>query len=296
MRHALVALYLALIAYILHPSRPREEPGRPAGEAPVRVEPETPGARAEQQQTGQQEPTKQEPAKPGWAPPAGALSPVPTTPVVAELGLEKLPQPTQPEPQPQPRIAALAEAVEESGATQATPQGAETGEAVERLIRQELTRLACLAGKPERAWGKKSRAAVRRFSRRAKPKHPGEPNAALLGLLRAYPANYCKLCRPGSPACSIEATGALPKRSELTPEPREPEAPSSYLPPWMREKATQAEDAPAGEAAPEAGEPQPQVQPTPRKRSRSVSRNYSAQRSQWRARRWPTINGWPAGR
>jgi hypothetical protein len=168
-------------------------------------------------------------------------------------------------------------------------------------VQKELARLACLTGEAEPNWGKKSRSALRRFVRRAKPREADGPDQALLTLLRGYPENYCKSCRPGQAACSIEATGSTPKQAETTagassaPAPAPAPAPAdthSYLPPWMQgKKLAKAveEDAPILSDAPIVAPSAPEVKKVLRRRS-------SNSRRPQRRRKWPAISGWPAGR
>jgi hypothetical protein len=114
---------------------------------------------------------------------------------------------------------------------------------LESAVQKELTRLACLSGRPERGWGSRSRAALRRFVAKAKPKDGNTPSEALLRAMRGYPANYCK---PGerTPRKRADAT----PRSEIVVTPLSPQGEVSpelsYLPPWMVEggKVTQVEE------------------------------------------------------
>jgi hypothetical protein len=183
---------------------------------------------------------------------------------------------------------------------------AESKESIERLVQKELRRLACLTGKPERNWGKRSRAALRRFALRARPKTDHDTDEGMLRLLRAYPANYCKSCSPGQAACEIDITGALSAHSNNAIATSDPDAPPpAYLPPWMR-----AGDAlnPADEAASEQVAPTGPIKPGPaseakkRRRRKSMSHRgvrrghrSAITRPQWR-RSWPSLSYWPRGR
>jgi hypothetical protein len=247
------------------------------------------------------------------APPPVALSPPPST------APSVLAPPSEPSPDDAPEDAQIAETIVESG--EADRPGEErtsirkaqqlplTPEEIDTGIQKELTRLACFSGRPERGFGRKGRAALRRFASRAKPKEPSAPTEAMLRLLRNYPANYCKLCRPGQPACKIEVPAQ--KRSDLNiPREQTSASFSTYLPPWMTgeqiARAAAEEDArlpfPDVEqsARPEGIEPDP---PRPRARRRSAKRSrYVGERGREKQPRrrssssWPTINGWPSGR
>jgi hypothetical protein len=198
---------------------------------------------------------------------------------------------------------------------------------VEAGIQKELTRLACLTGRPERKWGSRSRSALRRFASRARPKDGNAPSEALLRLMRDYPANYCKTCsRPGQASCRIGARGRRRSDSETQPsgktaaegatsgtaegslsgektvsekvisETPPPEA--SYLPPWMIEDGQIAKlqdkvrtDVVAhtspAVSPPEAARP---------KRAKRVVRQPRPPR--FRSTRQvnpPSLNGWPRG-
>jgi hypothetical protein len=281
MRYVLVILYLVAVGYILSPASipdPVEEaaPVSPAPslsvERPRMAEAPAPAPRA----------------TPVRAAPVRAISAPPALPTEAEL--------TSVAPAGS-RMTAVETASEQRTSTFAAPDTAERGESVARLVQSELSRLACLTSKPEKAgWGKKSRAALRRFEERARTGAADDPDAALLKLLRGYPQNYCKLCRPGRGACTIEATGTQQKRSEVTPPAGPPvEAAPSYLPPWMQgEKLAKAQEGPVQSDAPDAAVlPAPEVKKRPRRRA-SASRSTNSAPQQRRA--WPALTGWPTGR
>lgn len=244
------------------------------------------------------------------------------------------PAPVAQEPAPAPFVAAkppetrgedaaedaqAAEAVVRSGETerpgevrtsvQKAPQLPLTPEEIETGIQKELTRLACFTGRPERGWGRKSRSAMRRFVSRARPKEGKAPTEALFRLMRNYPANYCKTCRPGQAACKIEAPA--PKRSGLGIPRENTSAAFSYLPPWMTSEHI------ARAAAEEQRRPFPNVElgsdpegiepAPPRNKPKARRRNATRSRAIGERRRgkqvkkkrrssWPTLQGWPGGR
>jgi hypothetical protein len=179
-----------------------------------------------------------------------------------------------------------------------------TPEEIEAATQKELVRLACFTGKPEREWGRKSRRALRRFATRARPRDGRAPTEALLKTLKAYPANYCGLCRPGQSACKIDLAPA--KRSQLGGSQEIGMAGLlSYLPPWMtgeqlaqadaREAANQPLDAEAEEA--DGWSPgQPREKPKARRRSANRGRSAGARLRGKQARRrasWPALAAWP---
>jgi hypothetical protein len=180
---------------------------------------------------------------------------------------------------------------EQRTSAHAAPRPDDRGVDVYILVQRELTRLACLAGDPETKWGKRSRAALRRFADRAKPKPAGNPDEALLRVLRGYPANYCKLCRPGQAACNIEATGSLPKRSQNQPAGQPADAAASYLPPWMQGRLASADEGPVQSDAAD-GPPAPQVKKKRRRAASGLSRPRQAAPARRRAD-WPFTRGWP---
>jgi hypothetical protein len=168
---------------------------------------------------------------------------------------------------------------EQHTSTRAAPEPERDRGDIERSIRSELTRLACLTGKPEKSWGKKSRTALRRFTQRAKAKDKAPRDEALLRMLRGYPANYCKLCKPGEASCAIEATGSLPDKADAGPQPdaaaEKPAEALSYLPPWMNDKVAKAEDEVGSDATSEPA-------PKPKKRAERKRRpSASASASRW---------------
>jgi hypothetical protein len=278
MRYVLVILYFAVVCYVLSPASlpdPVEEatPAAPAPSLPAEP-PRVADAPAQAPQP-----------KLVWDAPVRAMSPPPAVPTVAELtGV----------PPAGSRMKAVETVGEERTSTFATPDTAESGESVARLVQNQLSRLACFTGKPEKTgWGKKSRSALRRFEERART-GAADPDDALLKLLRGYPENYCKLCRPGPAPCTIETAGTQRKPSDVTPQ----AAPSvetmpSYLPPWMKgEKLAKADVGPMHSDAPDAGvRPAPEIKKRPRRRSSQGSSSAPKQR-----RAWPALSGWPTGR
>jgi len=107
--------------------------------------------------------------------------------------------------QPPPQISGTVEkAGEERTSSYTAPSPDSRSPEIEQRIQKELVRLACYTGRIERSWGPKSRAALRRFTQRAKPKDRTSPNQALLTMLTAYPDNYCRRCRPGQKACELK--------------------------------------------------------------------------------------------
>jgi hypothetical protein len=302
MRHTLVILYFAAIYYILRPVPSPELPAIPASEPSVQPEASPP-------------PVVAAAPKLNWEPPTRAL-PEASTPITSNSG--ELPAATPP---PSKSIVLT---LEPAGQQPASPPSAaepeEDEDAVEDQVQRELARLACLVGKPEKAWGKKSRAAMRRFARRAKIKDL-DPDRAMLRMMRGYPANYCKSCRPGRAACDVAATGAAAKKSATiaattaTDRPGQaldaataaepgmlPEAPAaapaatSYLPPWMidQKEAKAGGESQADEQ--EAATPKPKKKAKRRRPSRNVN---SARRRYVNPYRyygyggpWPRMGGW----
>jgi hypothetical protein len=269
MRYTLVLLYFTAVYYILRPAVPAGVPENVAAE-PV----------SEPQANLQITPAPARPEttrKVTWQAPVRAHDSADATPRLID---------DAPAAQAPSSTLADAEAIDKPGeqltSTRAAPAPDRDGGDVERSIQNELTRLACLAGKPEKSWGKKSRAALRRFSQRAKTKNRAPRDEALLRTLRGYPANYCKLCKPGEASCAIEATGALPEKADATPRPDEaqekPAEALSYLPPWMYDKVAKAEDEVGSDAL-------DQPAPKPKKRAdrkRRPSKSASA------SPRWPS--------
>jgi hypothetical protein len=287
MRVALVILYFAILYYILSPvSAPdlADTAGLAESTVPLvprRAEP-SPAANADVPMPAVAE-----------AQAAIHASPAPPMSAAASLPAEVLSvQPGGPS-----RTGAVETPGEERTSVHAAPGPEETGADIRRLVQKELVRLACLSGNPDRKWGKKSRAALRRFADRAKPKQLGDPDPALLRMLRGYPQNYCKLCKPGQTACYIEATGSLPQRSEHEPRQKTPAATGSYLPPWMQgDRLAEAEDALVQSDATEtADSPEPEVKKPRRRRAAarpSSLRQATPARGGWES----AISGWPRGR
>jgi hypothetical protein len=284
MRIVLVILYFAVLYYILSPASAPDltESTNLAERAPPlvpsRTEPSS-AANADVAMPAVAEPvihaSPDLPARAVTPPPVEVLSVVPSGP--GPTGAVETPG-------------------EQRTSVHAAPVPDETGVDIERLVQKELVRLACLSGDPERKWGKKSRAALRRFANRAKPKRLGDPDAALLRTLRGYPQSYCKLCKPGQAACNIEATGSLPRRSEQEPRQKAPGAADSYLPPWMQsDRLAEAEEAIVPSDGTEtADSPEPEVK---KPRRRRAARSSSLAQTAPARRGWESaINGWPRGR
>lgn len=217
MRYSLVILYFVALHVILRPAPPPDLADRTGSQAP---------ASAQAGRTADiitQEPVRRE---------LPALVASAQTADLPAQTLSLLPSITGP-------TGSVEAAKEQSASVDAAPPIAgDRGVAIDLLVQKELVRLACLANASEPKWGKKSRAALRRFANRAKPKRARSPDEALLRMLRSYPADYCKLCRPGQTACNIEekATGSPRKRSDNMPAqlPAD-DAAASYLPPWMQD-------------------------------------------------------------
>jgi hypothetical protein len=258
MRHSLVILYFAAIYYILRPAPPPEIQATTTAEPPARPEASRPVTVV----AAPQQPKRT------WEPPTRALPVAPVFPTVAYQSPQSPPQQNVSE-----TLQTVETASEQRNASPASPtvqQGPVAQEGpVEQLLQRELVRLSCLIGKPDNVWGRKSRAAMRRFARRAKA---GDTSldVAMLRMMRSYPAGYCKSCKPGENACDIGATASTTKRAvdvaaqpasppsspaepvAVTAQPAPPapvedkeETPAtalSYLPPWMNEaKAGSAE-------------------------------------------------------
>lgn len=298
MRFILVILYFAAVHYVLLPRPSPTIDDTVMKEAAVQTQPPsrpTP-------------PVSEKPATQarGWTPPESPQTPPPTNSLVALLSSED------------GQTAAITVPRETLNTFPTVAEVPFAPEVVMRLVQIELERLACFTGEPERAWGKRSRTALRRFVARANPGKVREPNAAILRLLRVYPENYCKSCKPGKPACDIDLTGTLPGRANSvgpsfgeTRQERPSDEANSYLPPWMRDGAQQkVEDAPYSESF-EPTMPSVSPSPTPppaetRKARRSrrvaprrgVSRGYARgynPRPRWTQPRRPSPNfsGWP---
>jgi hypothetical protein len=221
MRLTLVILYFAAIYYILRPAPLLDFDVAAPVPPPV-------------SQTGLPAPPPIADAQPTPAMPEPSLPPVDSGPIAATAEALDPDEPAAATP------GTIAEAEEEAGEQRTSTQAPELeldmrDARMERRIQAELVRLACLTGQPEKRWGARSQAALKRFTQRTKAK--GETlDAALLRMLRRYPANYCKLCKPGQDACKIDAITGDPKKSELVPEMIPDGAPTalpSYLPPWM---------------------------------------------------------------
>ena len=284
MRVVLVILYFAVLYYVLSPVSAPDLP-----ESTDLAESATPLV-----------PSRAEPGPvasavvvmPAVAEPAISASPTLPARAVAPLPAEVL--------SVVPGGAGPTGAVETPGeqrtSVHAAPGPEEADADIPRLVQKELGRLACLSGDPERKWSKKSRAALRRFADRAKSKQVGEPDAALLRMLRGYPQNYCKLCKPGQTACNIEATGSLPQRSEQERRQKAPGAADSYLPPWMQtDRLAEAEEAVVPSDATETADlPEPEVKKPRRRRAAKPSwlRQTAPAHRGWES----AISGWPRGR
>ncbi len=206
---------------------------------------------------------------------------------------------------------------ERPGEQRTSQHGPLTQADIESGIQKELTRLACLTGRPERKWGSRSRAALRRFVSRAKPKDGNAPSEALLRLMRDYPANYCKTCsRPGQASCRIGGRGRRRSESETQPsvkaaaeerlggertisekvisETPTPEA--SYLPPWMIEdgQIAKVQDKVRTDVIAHTS---PTVSPPPAPRAKRTKRVVRQPRPpRFRSAREfnpPSLSGWP---
>jgi hypothetical protein len=255
MRYSLVILYFVALHVILRPASPPDLADRAVSQAP---------ASAQVSRTADittEEPVRRE---------LPALAASAQTADLPTQTLSLLPSITD-------STGAVEGAGEQSASVDAAPPIAgDRGVAIHLLVQRELVRLACLANAPEPKWGKKSRAALRRFAARAKRKQAPSPDEALLRMLRSYPADYCRLCRPGQTACNIErkAKGSPRKRSENMPahQPAD-DAAVSYLPPWMQSgRLAEADDGAVQSDAAEAPiPPAPKVKNTRRRAASGLS-------------------------
>ena len=302
MRHTLVVLYFAAIYYILRPAPPLEIQAPPEPESSVRPEASRPSDSAAA------------PPKRNWEPPTRAMP----DPIIS-IASASPDLPAAASPASKSIVQTLESADEQRVSTNSTTELQEGP--VEQQMQRELARLSCLIGKPEKVWGKKSRAAMRRFARRAKIKD-ANLDAAMLRMMRGYPANYCKTCRPGRAACDIVATGATPKKSATvaattatdrpgqaldaatagepgsppTTAPATAGAATSYLPPWMSDEtgAKADDESPSNEQ--EAVTPKPKKKARRRRPSRSVNtpRRRHVAPSPYRGYggAWPRMGGW----
>jgi hypothetical protein len=274
MRIAFVILFFVALHFALR-SEPPADPGEPAQQAAAPQEVSEPVVAA---------PADTEPTA---APPQPA-EPPPLETDVAET-----------EAAPPPRSGEAERPGEQRTSQRTGPTAAE----IEDAVRKELNRLYCYYGRPEKRWGPNSRSALRRFTSRAKPKGVTGPNEAMLRILRDYPANYCRSCRPGQAACNIKT-----KRSEATPAAKHAAPELSYLPPWMIGQKTAAieddirtdatEGVPPHEATHKA--PPRRAAKTERRKSRRHAAKPSARRraSIRNARRYVApraLWGWMAG-
>lgn len=214
MRLALVVLFFVVLYFSLRPSPPAE-PERSLSDNTT---------------------SQQQPGASGQTPPSTGLSPP-----EASTGTAPAPAEAADEVAEQPPIRSGE--TERAGEQHTSQRGDAKPGDVEGAMQKELTRLSCLSGRPERGWGARSRAALRRFVAKAKPKEGSTPSEALLHALRGYPENYCKSGgRPSrkqsqaAPRSQVALTPPSPQ-SEVWPE-------LSYLPPWMVEngKVTQVEE------------------------------------------------------
>jgi hypothetical protein len=298
MRHTLVILYFVAVYYILRPAPPPEIQNNAPPE-PSASRPETP------QPTATVAPPKRNWEVPSRATPdplVPAASPDTSLPATTSSSSAASPS------SPAKSIVQTLETPAEPRASSPVTAEPEEGP-VEALLQKELARLSCLIGKPEKVWGKKSRAALRRFARRAKVENSNR-DAALLRMMRAYPANYCKSCRPGQAACDVPVNDGAPKTAgdataadrggqglnaataPVVPAPagETPEtAATSYLPPWMIEDG--ATDAEEKTRASEETRPSRKRKKAKRRRpSRSVNsprRRYGAPSPYYRGGGWP---------
>lgn len=282
-RLALVVVFLGMLALIPAMS-PGVAPYRPAPEPVVAAQPAP------------------QPPEPVAAPPkpdAIAAAPSETQSAVS-------PDSAQPQPQTQTQTADSVETPGEQR-TSSTARTASRPESIEIKVQKELVRMACYSGKQETGWGGRSRSALRRFTARARPKTGGVVSQGLLDIMAAYPANYCRLCRPGEKACDIGAGAkrrsehdALPeaeRRAEAIAPPNAQQGAEqvaildsttqdrSYLPPWMRGETETAEPSvePAQNTQPEKARRKP-VRKAQRRKATRQARFY---RYQGRHRRLP---------
>ncbi len=234
MRYSLVILYFVAVYYILRPAVPVSLP-EPATPEPA-SRPETYRVAVHEAAAA----PLSDPQKVVWQPPTRALTSRATPPPSAGEAASTEP----PIEKTAATLAAIDKPGEQHTSSRAAPELDVDGADIEKSIKQELTRLACLTGRPEKSWGKKSRAAMRRFAARAKAGNGAPRDKALLQMLKTYPANYCKLCRPGRASCVIEATGTLGEKTHAVAERSEkpPRSLPSYLPPWMVNGVARTED------------------------------------------------------
>lgn len=178
--------------------------------------------------------------------------------------------------------------------TSSTARPDERPESIEVKVQKELVRMACFTGRQETGWGRRSRSALRRFTARARPRTGSRVSQELLDIMAAYPAEYCRSCRPGERACDIGAGGRR-RSGEAAPPAEEPGAVQvvfsdqttndSYLPPWMRGKA---ETANAAAEPAESARPDRALRKTPRKaQRRKTARRARLYRYAGRQRRLP---------
>jgi hypothetical protein len=293
MRFTLVILYFAAIHYILRPLPPADidiaAPAPPPG-------PETGRYGAPPSPNPQRTEAWQVPTR-------AAPEPAPEAPVA------ETPDGSTSDAAANASSGTVADAEEQAGEQRTSTRAPEIeldmrDANLERRIQTELVRLACLVGQPEKRWGSKSRAALKRFAQRAKAKDE-TLDAALLRLLRRYPADYCKLCKPGQDACKLDAQGGAPKKSDLVPEMIPDGAPTalpSYLPPWLNaEKVAKLEENAEvrtdAASAPGAPKPKKKVQRRrPTRNAASTARRAVTAAPIRRVRSWPLMAGWPSGR
>jgi hypothetical protein len=281
-----------------------------------------------------------------------ALRPSPAVDPVSEAAQDSTSQPAQAEGQaPQPplppaAVTGTAPAPADAGEEAQVDPPLRSGEAerpgeqrtsqhgplkrvdIEAGIQKELTRLACLTGRPERKWGSRSRSALRRFVSRAKPKDGSTPSEALLHFMRDYPANYCKTCaRPGQASCRIDGRGRRKSEGETPPSGKadaegatagktaerslagektlsekviseRPVPEASYLPPWMIEdgEVAKLQDKVRTDVIAHTS---PAISPPEAVRPRRPKRVVrQPRRPRFRSAREfnpPSLNGWPRG-
>jgi hypothetical protein len=302
MRHTLVILYFAAVYYILRPAPPPE--------IQANSSPEPSASRPEASLTT----AVAAPPKRNWDVPSRAASDPLIPAASSDTSLPATTSSSSSAPSSSssssPKSIVQTLAPSEQRATPHAPAEPPLEGPLEPQLQNELARLSCLIGKPEKVWGKKSRAALRRFTRRAKVKN-GNLDVAMLRMLQSYPANYCKSCRPGQAACDIAVTAGGAKTGKDTgadragqglnavsaPDVPAPsgEAPAtaatSYLPPWMIDGAAPNEEG----AAQASEESKPARKRKKRAQRRRPSRSVSSPRRRYGAPAPYYRGSWPLG-
>jgi len=303
MRHTLVILYFAAVYYILRPAPPPEiQANSPPEPSASRPEASLTTAFAAQPKRNWEVPSR---AVPDPLIPASSSD---TSHPATTSSSSSAPSPASSASSPKSIVQTLAPS-EQRASPQAPAEPLEGP--LEPQLQKELARLSCLIGKPEKVWGKKSRAALRRFTRRAKVKN-GKLDVTMLRMLQSYPANYCKSCRPGQAACDIavkDATGKTPGGATAADRAgqglnaasapdvpaRSGEAPAtaatSYLPPWMIDGAAPNEEG----AAQASEESKPARKRKKRAQRRRPSRSVSSPRRRYGTPAPYYRGSWPLG-